>query len=147
MDSDWLTLRKYSFLEQIGKLNYYSAGMTKVMYKPSCLKPITCPVWPQCTIALTDWPQFLRWGYKYIKIIIAINGNNGFSDKWEKQTQVSLCICYSQCVKPVIWPNGWNFQSFGQMPLTASHLAKCLKFPVIWQNDWKWVPSVWQIAW
>ena len=26
-------------------------------------------------------------------------------------------------------------QSFGQMPLTASHLAKCLKFPVIWPND------------
>jgi hypothetical protein len=36
-------------------------------------------------------------------------------------------------------------QSFGHMPLTTSHLAKCLKFPVIWPNDWKWVPSVWQM--
>ena len=53
-------------------------------------------------------------------------------------TQKYLYICYSQCVKPVIW---LNVQSFGQMPLTARHLAKCLKFPIIWPNDWKWVPS------
>ena len=31
--------------------------------------------------------------------------------------------------------NDCNFQSFGQIPLTASHLTKCLKFPVIWPND------------
>ena len=54
-------------------------------------------------------------------------------------------ICYSQCVKPVIWPNDWNFlvnwsnatdrYSFGQMPKISSHLAKWLKMSALSLTD------------
>ena len=115
----------------------------------------TGALWRQCNCGRKIIKSIYKIYKQHLKLIVKQVFKDvimNVSDKWcVSYCQYSVCntqkyfyICYSQCVKPVIW---LNVQSFGQMPLTASHLAKCLKFPVIWPNDWQWVPSVWQIAW